>query len=320
MGRVDRIAMWQTVGHVFRQVQKQIATLRRAEQLHADADTEHGHPPPGDQVDQPTIHLFATIGQSSHGRMQHEPVTSRVEIGPANHDNPLDEIEQAAQVVVIDQRGNHQRHASRPCDGVVISGANIGKRGRIPLGLAKICIQSDQRFHSHDLSFFSTFMCQTKVKRNGRFEGRDSRCSLREQVACRTVVARFANNSFRSRSDQRLSRSPAERRSNERGSDRHERSTRRDGLDERAITSCGGSAGASRPIRGSVTRSDVRILSPRNSLRLFRCHPESKKGKPSETVLIWLRSSSKLHILRVNRAKPQDSVFAGERLRLAARY
>ena len=96
---VGGVEVRQGFGQILGNVQKEIAALRNIEKLHAAADAEHGHPPFGDQPHQHAIEVLSPPVQEADGRVQHETIVPRIEVGSATEDHAVQRVQQAVQIV-----------------------------------------------------------------------------------------------------------------------------------------------------------------------------------------------------------------------------
>jgi predicted trehalose synthase len=101
VGRIGRVGVRQGARHILGDVQEEVAALGNVQKLHPATDAKDRHPAFGDEPHKRAVKFLATAIHQANRRVEHEPIVARIEIGPADQNKAVQQIEHATDVALV---------------------------------------------------------------------------------------------------------------------------------------------------------------------------------------------------------------------------
>lgn len=136
------------VGDIDWDVVEEISTLLDIEELETGPDTEDGHASVGDFAHEESIERFAAWVHGANGVVEHVAIVAGVEIGTADENDTMDDIEEMPEIFFLCDGGEDDWNSTGGSDAIVVAGGEktVGWGWRL---IAKVSVDSNQWLWRH---------------------------------------------------------------------------------------------------------------------------------------------------------------------------
>lgn len=145
---IVRIFVGDRVGDIDRDVVEEVSTLLDVEELETGPDAEDGHTSIGDFTHEESIEGFAAWVHRSDGVVEHVAIVAGVEIGTADENDTMDEIEELPEVFFLSYGGEDDGNSTGGGDAIEVAGGEktVGWGWGL---IAKVSVDSNQWLWRH---------------------------------------------------------------------------------------------------------------------------------------------------------------------------
>ena len=152
MGVVAGILVGDRLGEILGNVEEEGAPFGDVEELHAGADGKDGHVSAADVLGEHSVEVLAPDVHGADGRVGHPAVAAWVEVSPADHHDPVEEVEEPDNVILVGEGGHDDGNPTGGGDSVEIARGHERERGMLLAGCTVVGVDADEGLGCHEVS------------------------------------------------------------------------------------------------------------------------------------------------------------------------